>query len=603
MSVVHPTGNLDSKFVIVGARPGAEEIQSGLPFVGASGKLLWKMAPFSRDECYVTNVRQDFSSTHPTPTRAEINEALPTLKRELLSTTANIIIALGSDALFALTSKDSVDIWRGSVLESTLIPGRKVIGTYHPAACLRTWSLSYVMERDLRRARREIDYSDIRRPRRTFLLAPNLDDITAYLRKLKDPISVDIETFGETISCVAISDSPNSAICLPFIGSHLTDSELVVVFRELDTVFRTRGIIGQNIQFDTTRLEALGFSLPNIHFDTMLAHHLLWPELGSASKRKNTRGIDDLTGKHDLGFLVSIYTDEPYYKHEANSAWTEPGLSLEDRFLRYWAYNCKDAACTYEVYLGLRKELETYGQMAYYKENVLSLIRPVMAMQARGLCVDFDALNKTRARLRLEVEYLQLSLNKEIGVPINVRSTSDIRFLLYDLFKLRNIKLTKGGSPSTDEETLRTLAYRSEYAATFRRILDIRERRTLLSSFLELETNNQGRYQASYLIHGTDSGRLSSRAYRRGPQLQNIPKGTRRIFKASPGCVLLQGDYRRAEAMFVAYDAEEEALIVLFRSSDRDLYKEVAAASLGKDISSVEDWEREVFKRVVHASN
>jgi len=603
MSVVHPTGNLDSKFVIVGARPGAEEIQSGLPFVGASGKLLWKMAPFSRDECYVTNVRQDFSSTHPTPTRAEINEALPTLKRELLSTTANIIIALGSDALFALTSKDSVDIWRGSVLESTLIPGRKVIGTYHPAACLRTWSLSYVMERDLRRARREIDYSDIRRPRRTFLLAPNLDDITAYLRKLKDPISVDIETFGETISCVAISDSPNSAICLPFIGSHLTDSELVVVFRELDTVFRTRGIIGQNIQFDTTRLEALGFSLPNIHFDTMLAHHLLWPELGSASKRKNTRGIDDLTGKHDLGFLVSIYTDEPYYKHEANAAWTKPGLSLEDRFLRYWTYNCKDAACTYEVYLGLRKELETYGQMAYYKENVLSLIRPVMAMQARGLCVDFDALNKIRARLRLEVEYLQLSLDKEIGVPINVRSSSDIRFLLYDLFKLRNIKLTKGGSPSTDEETLRTLAYRSEYAPTFRRILDIRERRTLLSSFLELETNDQGRYQASYLIHGTDSGRLSSRAYRKGPQTQNIPKATRKIFIASPGCVLIQGDLRRAEAMYVAYDAQEGRLIALFDDPNRDLYKEVAATSLGKDLSSIETWEREVFKRVCHAAN
>src|SRR5207249_7378546 len=226
-----------------------------------------------------------------------------------------------------------------------------------------------------------------------------------------------------------------------------------------------------------------------------------------------------------------------------------------------------------------------------------------MSMQARGLCVDFDALNKIRARLRLEVEYLQLSLDKEIGVPINVRSSSDIRFLLYDLFKLRNIKLTKGGAPSTDEETLRTLAYRSEYAPTFRSILDIRERRTLLSSFLELETNDQSRYQASYLIHGTDSGRLSSRAFKKGPQTQNIPKQTRKIFKANTGHVLIQGDLRRAEAMYVAYDAQEEQLITLFNDPNRDLYKEIAASSLGKDLSSIETWEREVFKRVCHAAN
>ena len=33
------------------------------------------------------------------------------------------------------------------------------------------------------------------------------------------------------------------------------------------------------------------------------------------------------------------------------------------------------------------------------------------------------------------------------------------------------------------------------------------------------------------MIHGTDSGRLSSRAVRKGPQLQNIPKSARKIFK------------------------------------------------------------------------
>lgn len=89
----------------------------------------------------------------------------------------------------------------------------------------------------------------------------------------------------------------------------------------------------------------------------------------------------------------------------------------------------------------------------------------------------------------------------------------------------------------------------------------------------------------------------------RGPQLQNVPKAARAIFCAAPGHALVQGDLRRAEAMFVAYDSQEQALIDIFRDPTRDLYKETAARAMSIPLAEVQAWLREVFKRVIHASN
>jgi DNA polymerase-1 len=576
--MMRPTGSLGSQIAIVGARPGQDEVRTGIPFSGPSGQHLWRLLGVPRTECYVTNVRRDFSHTNTTPTEAEIVEVLPALRDELDHTAANVIIAVGAQALRALTNQTSIEKWRGSILSSTLLPGRKVIGVYHTAAALREWYLTYIIEHDLRRAKRESAYPHIVRPERSFLTNPTLDDAVGFLDSLGDPVSVDIETRGQDIVCVALSDDPSRAICIPFVDGRLSDVDLVYLWRRLDRVFRTRGIIGQNIQFDVSRLERLGFLIERIEFDTMLAHHLLYPEF-----------------PHDLGFITSIYTEEPYYKHEINSE------TLEG----FWRYNCKDAACTYESYLGLLAELREVAQEEYFRTCVLSLLRPVMSMQNRGIAVDQQVLDKTRRRMELEIAYLQLQLDQAVGFPCNVRSTRDLRLLLYDVLRCPVLKRTPGGEPSTDEEVLRKLAYGGHAnAETVQQIIDIRERRTLTSGFLNISLAADNRYRANYLIHGTDSGRLSSRGPSTGgPQLQNVPKVARKIFVAPPGRTLVQGDLRRAEAMFVAYDAGEERLIAVFEDPTRDLYKEMAASALAKNVNAVEPWERELFKRVCHASN
>ena len=350
------------------------------------------------------------------------------------------------------------------------------------------------------------------------------------------------------------------------------------------------------------RLEKLGVRFPTIGFDTMLAHHLLWPEAGT--KQKGYEGKENFSGGHDLGFITSIYTEVPYYKFELNEAFRG---DVPD-WRKMWTYNCKDVYTTHESMEGLQEELDEFGQSEYFQEHVLTLIRPVQAMQARGLGIDFEMLKKKKARIELETRVLQSRFEHLIGFECNVKSTPDIRYLLYEHFKLPIKKRTaRGGGPSTDEETLRTLAYTSPYASVLRGVIDIRERRTLTSGFMQMEESPDGRYSAPYLIHGTDCGRLSCRSPKsvdgkKGPQLQNIPKPLRVIFKAADGRGFLQADLRRAEAMFVAYDAGDEDLIKIFEDPTRDLYSELATDALSRKITKGMI-ERECYKSVAHASN
>ena len=614
MRLATPDGPKNPRIAIVAARPGKHEVglcncpwghPTGIGLVGPSGKLLWSLLAqmgVRRSQCYVTNVRKDYSEEHSVPTKSEISEALPALQEELKSVNTNIVIALGAEALFALTGKTSLEAWRGSTLWSDFAE-RKVIASWHPAAVFRRYAYLYVLEADLRKAVKEADFPTISQRERRFALNPSLDEFEELLKGMGSPVSVDIETFGKNISCIGLSDKPEEAVCLPLVGPcKMTTSERAVAVRLLSKFFRGRPLVGQNIgMFDYPKLEAFGFRLGPIEMDTMLAHHLLWPELGMKSRSRDD-GTEKFAGSHDLAFLCSAYTDVPYYKDLADK-WR---LNMD--WEMFWRYNCLDACVTYEVYLRLKEELEEFSQTSYYRGMVDGLIGPVRRMQDRGLLIDVSKLETVRNRIRLETAYLQAKLNHAVGFACNVRSTVDLKFLLHDKLSLPKLKRTPKGEPSTDEETLRTLAYGSEQAPIFKLILDIRERRTLESGFLQMEVPKDGRYRARYKIHGTDSGRLSSTSGRiagegRGPQLQNVPKSARHLFVAERGHVFVVSDLRRAESMYVAFDAGDDRLISLFKDPSRDLYKEVAAAALGKAVEEIESWEREVFKQVVHGSN
>lgn len=328
---------------IVGEAWGDEEARMGLPFVGWSGTELNRMleeAEIERRECFVTNVFNLQPQASPLGKGVRNNDVLhlftdkrhssvplgpfgkgnylideyySEVKRlwaELDRVRPNLVIALGNTALWALTGQSRIRSFRGTVYPSTKPEGLKVLPTYHPAAVLRDWSLRPIVVADLMKARRQSRFPEIRRPAREIWIEPSLNHIRLfydhYVRNCTK-LAFDIETVPGQITCIGFAPSADRAIVIPLIDNRKPDGSYWPTPREereaitlVDQYLRHPGSekVGQNTLYDINWLwQKWGLTPVNYCRDTMLKHHALNPEL-----------------EKSLGFLGSIYTDEPAWK-------------------------------------------------------------------------------------------------------------------------------------------------------------------------------------------------------------------------------------------------------------------------------------------------
>jgi DNA polymerase len=125
--------------LFIGEGPGAEEDRQGLPFVGASGKLLTKIIAsigFTRDEIYIANMVKCRPPGNRDPRPEEIDACNGYLLAQLGLIRPKVIVTLGrfSAGYFHGSPGASMRDCRGKVGE---FHGIKVVSTYHPAALLR----------------------------------------------------------------------------------------------------------------------------------------------------------------------------------------------------------------------------------------------------------------------------------------------------------------------------------------------------------------------------------------------------------------------------------------------------------------------------------
>jgi uracil-DNA glycosylase len=321
--------------LIVGEAWGEKEETAGRAFVGSSGRLLKALLSengIDPRETYMTNVFNrrpmgdnvlNFCGPKSSAiegyralqqgkyVRAEFAPELERLYAEIKRIQPNVIIALGNTALWALCKKVGIKKFRGSPLPSIPISGRtfKVLPTWHPGVVLRQYALKPVLMLDLAKARRQAEFPEIIRPSRLILLEPTLDDIEDFYHEhlVGQPfLSCDIETKQRQITEVGYSDALGKhAIVIPFYSRQRMDgnywpdleSELAAWawVRQICSEFP---LIGQNFQFDMMYFwKTAGITCPLFAGDTMLLHHSLYPEL-----------------EKGLGFLGSVYTDEPSWK-------------------------------------------------------------------------------------------------------------------------------------------------------------------------------------------------------------------------------------------------------------------------------------------------
>lgn len=507
---VGPEGPIDAQLAIVAEKPGRDELAGllqtgvGRPLIGTTGKAVDRHLMnigTHRSKVRLLNAVMEFDNVG-TPTTDEIKRGQTRVVRTLREMpNLNCVVAMGKAALLSLSNfhYDEISSRRGSILRHLL--GGKMVPTWHPSYYFHgEWRFKSVVEFDLKRALLESRTADRELPTRSYYIEPTFQQAVDWLSSLlgAEWISFDIETFRPAyISCIAFSDDPSRAYCIPIMKgnrqSYWTQTwEEREIWRLIQRVLSqsTSRYVTQNGLFDIWHLYRHGIRVPFISkgFDTMYAHRLVAPDL-----------------PHALDFLTSIYTREPYYKDESGK-W-DSDVRVPDP--QFWTYNCKDAAVTLEVAFAMIEDMRELGLYDYFMEHMMPQFDVLLDMQMRGIRVDKERLAATRSRLQEEVRGLEGRLREAVGWIPNTKSYLDMG-KLFQQFKVR-YNTTKTNRPAIDEESLMLYASRSPAVQDIlMACLEITQRRTLLSGFLDMVLDSRGFYHPSYDLSHAVSGRLSS---------------------------------------------------------------------------------------------
>ena len=123
-NIVFSDGSPNSKIMIIGEGPGANEDLEGVPFIGKTGDLLDKMLlsiSLNRDNVYITNVVNYRPPENRNPTVEEITRYLPFLIKHIEIIDPKILILLGSSALGAVIGdKQKISEIRGKWINKNI---------------------------------------------------------------------------------------------------------------------------------------------------------------------------------------------------------------------------------------------------------------------------------------------------------------------------------------------------------------------------------------------------------------------------------------------------------------------------------------------------
>lgn len=198
----------------------------------------------------------------------------------------------------------------------------------------------------------------------------------------------------------------------------------------------------------------------------------------------------------------------------------------------------------------------------------------------------------------IEAGIFTTNKEKELVRPINLGSPVDLPALMYgeEGFNMPIIKYTVDkktnkptNKPSTDEETLTELRLKyknpeSPKAIFLDSLLELRGLEKMYKTYIlgwSEKVQDDDCLHGRYLIHGTDSGRLSSQE----PNMQQIPKTSvdpniKKQLVAKPGTLYLVCDFSQAELRIMAHLSGDETYLNAFNSG-QDPHLAIAAKKYG----------------------
>lgn len=597
---VPPGGNTLATMAIVGEQPGQTEVCQRKPFVGPAGQGLDEclvMAKIPRHELYFTNVIKDLDK----PLRSYINidnrgkstvsqegwEYINELGDELSKLpNLNIVVAAGNIALLALTSRVGITKWRGSVIESTLVPNLKVIPCFHPATFIPpkfNFLNKPLIVEDLLRAKEQSTFREIRRTGRKVITQPSFSQATAYLNHCYEvgrrgrTIDIDIEVINGEVDCFAICFEPTEAMSIPFRdrqGDYFNieqEREIAILLAKIiqDDKISKRGA---NFIFDTQFLfRKYGMEPRGELHCTQIAQKIAYPDF-----------------KAGLDFVTTMWTDIPYYKQDGKQ-WIKMGMGTWEE---WWTYNGMDVIATNAAHpkqiqdLMKQQNLETY-------ERQRRLIKPLIYMAERGIKIDVQGMMDCKAKEQAELDVLTEALHKEVGYELNANSPNQLKNYFYGECKIKPYKKKNALGQytiTTDVDALKRIFRRNiKGSEAARLMLDIRSLSKRISTYLNIgKVDSDGRYRSSYKPVGAETGRLSSgeTIFGTGGNQQNWPHDLLQYFLFDEGYLGYSIDLSQIENRIVAYVGGVIEQIRAFESGI-DLHSLTASVIFGKPYDEI----------------
>ncbi|MBI5593401.1 MAG: DNA polymerase I [Deltaproteobacteria bacterium] len=326
--------------------------------------------------------------------------------------------------------------------------------------------------------------------------------------------------------------------------------------------------VGQNIKYDAIVLARNGIHLQGIVFDDMVASYLINPSLRAHSL--DQIALDHLNHK-------TITFQEVTGKGVHAGFQTVPIESATP-------YACEDADIALMVREVLLPKLESLGLTDLLERVEIPLIKVLMRMEMRGVCVDRDRLRLLSKSFESQLADIETRIYAAAGETFNIQSHQQLGQILFEKLKLPSKKKTKKKTGySTDVEVLNDLAIHHELPDLVLRHRTLSKlKSTYTDALLDLVHPETGRIHTSYNQTVAVTGRLSSS----DPNLQNIPIRTeegrqiRSAFIPQEGWIMVSADYSQIELRILAHCSEDPLLIDAF-IKDEDIHSRTASEVFG----------------------
>lgn len=524
-------GNPKSNLWIVGESPGFVEEMERRPFVGDSGKLLESVLSRNgalRSSLFLTNLchyRPPGNQFRALLGSTQLEEGLAELDDLISNYRPNIIVGLGNHPLHFLCGVDGISKYRGSILQSKY--GIKSISTYHPAFILRNRSAYPIFDVDIRRIIEDSKFPELNLPVREIVIDPI--ELDYWLQRIlaQEYVSCDIESVKGTteILCVGFGLAPELGVVIPYDGNpNKREFIEAVLSSSVKKVFHFG-------TYDVPVLRLNGHTVNAYTDDTIIQAHVLNPEL-----------------PRDLAYLVSVETREPYFKEEGkknipgdNKAWSKRRNKAD-----LYAYNGKDICTTIEIFYKQNELLIEEGQLDFYRYEMDVQNEVALPLSDNGFEIDTERLNTIADFVRKDRAKFMIFLNTLAGRNINVGSSKQMCYLLYNDLKLpvrkkTNKKTGKIGQTADEDAIVSLIGYCKNHIAKLKTdrakpewmrkleilklVLKIRGYDKLDSSYFKVVLHD-GKVKSLYKTAGTETGRFATSKYVDGSGLNiaTIPR-------------------------------------------------------------------------------